>query len=185
MTRLLALAALVAAACANPQPCPQPLVECNGRCIDVQSNPSDCGACGSACAAGEVCVGASCTRNVNGPCPDRTDGAFVTLGVCGSTVKLWIRAPAFIDESASYVGTTATPRTPALALVAGSDCDPQWSWHVDDASPTWVPTVSGGCTSACPDAIEAAVHANALPSPIWCPIPSIGLVLAVDRRPIP
>jgi hypothetical protein len=183
MTRLAALVALLAA-CASPQPCPKPLVECGGQCVDIQSSHLDCGACGRTCAAGEVCLGAACTGSVRPVCQERTGGAYVTLGECGSVVKLWIRRPDFIDEAASYVGTTATPRTPVLNLVRGTDCDAQWSWSVDEMTPTWVTSVTGAACDACPAEIEAAARTNALP-PLWCPTPTTSLVLAVDRRPTP
>ena len=177
-----ALLALLASACARPQPCPEPLVECGGQCVDVQSNRTDCGACGVACAPGDVCVGASCTPDVRAPCADRTGGAFVTFGVCGSAVKAWIRRADFLQEAASYVGTTATPRTPVLALVSGADCDLQWSWTVDDVDASWVSSVANASSCAlCPSAIEADADAGALP-PTWCPTPATSLVLSVERR---
>ena len=184
MSRRAALLALLAASCSRAQPCPEPLVECNGQCVDVQSNRYACGGCGLACAAGDVCSGAVCTPDTKGPCADRTGGAFVTFGVCGSAVKTWIRRAAFVDEAASYVGTTAIPRTPLLTLTVGADCDLQWSWSVDDVDATWATTVaSASACDLCPTAIEADVQATALlPSASWCPASATSLVLAVERR---
>jgi hypothetical protein len=184
MIRRAALLALLAASCARPQPCPEPLIECNGQCVDVQSNRYACGGCGLACNPGDVCVGAVCSAAALAPCADRTGGAFVTFGVCGSAVTAWIRRADFVDEAASYVGTTTVPRTPLLTLVAGADCDLQWSWAVDDLDATWVTSVANPTTcDLCPSQIEAEVRASTLPpSASWCPTPTTSLVLSVERR---
>ncbi len=39
--------------------------ECNGRCVDMQTDASNCGACGQACGANQACVGGAC---VTGTC---------------------------------------------------------------------------------------------------------------------
>jgi hypothetical protein len=175
---------LAAAACNAPQPCPEPLVECNGQCVDTASDQNACGSCGVKCATGQVCSQGACSTDVRGPCATRTGGAFVTLGACGSAVKLWFRTSAFVDEAATYVGTTALPRTPLLTIVEKTDCDSQWSWTVDDLDASWVTSVSVVCTAACPSVLEAAVHGGTLPTgTVWCPTPSSSLVLSVDRRP--
>jgi hypothetical protein len=185
MTRRAVLLALLAASCGVPQPCPEPLHECGGQCVDLQSNRQDCGGCGVTCGASQVCQAGGCTPDVRAPCANRVGGAFVTLGVCGSAVKAWITQPAFVDEAASYVGTTALPRTPLLAILERTDCDAQWSWTVG-ADASWVSSVTVPCTAACPSAIETAVRANTLPlASTWCPTPATSLVLAVDRRPAP
>jgi hypothetical protein len=36
--------------------CRVPLVSCNGTCVDTESDPANCGACGTACLPTEVCV---------------------------------------------------------------------------------------------------------------------------------
>jgi hypothetical protein len=184
MPRRAFLLALLAASCSNPQPCPEPLVECVGQCLDVQSDRYHCGGCGRNCAPNEVCVSGGCTQDVRAPCGIRSGGAFVTLGQCGSAVKVWITAPPFIDEAASYVGTTAVPRTPLLKILGKPDCDAQWSWTVDRADASWVTSVTNTtCTAACPAEIEAAVRSLLPLASAWCPTPASSLVLAVDRRP--
>lgn len=40
--------------------CPPDLVECNGYCIDLMSNVSHCGECGTACLANEACLSGTC-----------------------------------------------------------------------------------------------------------------------------
>lgn len=40
--------------------CPDARIECNGQCVDIDTDPTNCGTCGTTCAAGEMCVGGSC-----------------------------------------------------------------------------------------------------------------------------
>lgn len=44
--------------------CPGPQTLCNGRCVDLQADHDDCGACGKTCSATEYCLAAACA-----PCP--------------------------------------------------------------------------------------------------------------------
>lgn len=178
-----AFALAVLCACTTPQPCPTPLEECSGQCVDLQSDRHHCGDCGLPCRVGEACLGARCIADADPKvaCPDRTGGAFVTLGHCGSSVKLWVEQPTFIEEALSYVGTA--PAIPLLTVVAGSDCDAQWSWHVDDTNPSFVTTGAAptGC-DVCPTQIEGNVAGHIAASGRWCPSDQDARVLAVERR---
>src|SRR6185437_8749975 len=40
--------------------CSAPRARCGDACVDVGSDPSNCGGCGVACAAGATCVEAQC-----------------------------------------------------------------------------------------------------------------------------
>lgn len=190
MIRRLLPLALAMAACTNPQPCPTPLEECDGQCIDTQSDPRYCGACGIACRAGDVCVGGSCGSASQGACPLRVGGGFVTIGYpngapacAGQVVKLWVRSAAFLDDAVTYVGSTALDRIPLLDVVAGADCDAAWSWHVDGLTPAFVATVSPASCAACPSGIQANVEGYVAAVHRWCP--SDARILAVERRPAP
>lgn len=89
-----------------------------------------------------------------GPCDDRTGGALVTLTVCGTeTMTEWIENGAFIDEALAILGG-ATPRVPNMTLADGTDCDPQWSWHVDPRAVEWADMTIELC-DGCPSMVEA------------------------------
>ena len=40
--------------------CAEPEALCGGRCIDTQTDPDNCGACGTRCARIEACVAGRC-----------------------------------------------------------------------------------------------------------------------------
>lgn len=42
--------------------CPPPLTECNGLCVDLQTNKANCGACGTACGGRQRCANGRCKR---------------------------------------------------------------------------------------------------------------------------
>lgn len=43
--------------------CDRGLVRCDGACVDIEASDAHCGACGSACGAGEVCAYRACQPN--------------------------------------------------------------------------------------------------------------------------
>jgi hypothetical protein len=178
---LLALAAALAS-CNKAQPCPEPLHECNGSCVDLQTDPRYCGGCDHACRVGEVCRAATCTPDVRAPCSLRSGGAFVTLvaGACPGVVKVWVTEPDFIKEAATYVGSTAAGRTPVLTVVSGADCDLQWSWQVNDVDPSFQTSVGVPGCDVCPGVIQGNPAAYSFPpANKWCP--SAARILAVDQ----
>jgi len=71
--------------------CPTGQTLCSGQCIDLQTNPQSCGACGRVCAQGQTCVNGACTLvcptgqvNCSGACVDvRTNAA--NCGACGKS----------------------------------------------------------------------------------------------------
>lgn len=175
---LLALLA-AAPACTSPQPCPSLLEECDGACVDVQSDRRHCGACGRACAAGSVCVAGACGSEALAPCAVRTGGAFVTLGACGAAVKLWIENEGFLSAAEERVGGPA-PGVPVLAVRAGAGCDGQWSWSVNEVTATFQPAPPAAACQVCPAQIQADVGSYVATVGTWCPPDAT--VLSLVRR---
>jgi len=59
--------------------CPTGTSLCGGMCVAVSSDRANCGTCGNACAAGEVCVDGACSV----VCPT---GQTECTGVCADTM---------------------------------------------------------------------------------------------------
>lgn len=174
--RRAALAAAALVACTSPQPCPRPLQECSGQCVDVQSNVDHCGGCGQVCTAGEACVGGVCGTAPNAACSIRTGGAFVTLEACGQVAKLWIANVDFIAAAQQYVGQPP-PNVPVFTVQNGTDCDLQWTWHVNDAAAYFQASPPSTACDVCPrDVVSPGT---------WCPTtspPRSVKILAVEVR---
>lgn len=75
--------------CLGPEAPPPPdcvdlgLTDCGGACTDVTSDPSNCGACGTVCAADETCAAGICLGPELPPPPDCVDlGLTDCGGVC-------------------------------------------------------------------------------------------------------
>src|SRR5262249_32201745 len=60
--------------------------DCNGSCIDTQSDTVNCGACGNACGSGEVCINGQCYcpggKSCNGRCTNINNDP-LNCGRCG------------------------------------------------------------------------------------------------------
>jgi len=61
----------------NQPDCPPAFGRCNGACVDPDTDPAHCGACGNACGAGETCASGACTCNLDPDC----------AGVAGADVR--------------------------------------------------------------------------------------------------
>jgi len=87
---LLASLGFLAAGCGSSS-CPSHFKTCGNVCVDVYTDPANCGACGTACAGGQVCSAGACglscaaTETVcGGTCRDlQTDSN--NCGTCGKT----------------------------------------------------------------------------------------------------
>jgi hypothetical protein len=68
--------------CSKGKSCPAGTTCCNGGCLNVQTDPNNCGACGKVCPADRVCVGGTCacptgTTLCNGSCVTNCTGGQV------------------------------------------------------------------------------------------------------------
>jgi hypothetical protein len=116
----------------------------------------------------------------------RTGGAFVTFSKCGESAKLWVTDGYFIAQAEAFLADPASPgaSVPRMTLAIGTDCDVQWSWHVQPADPAFVASPDVGSSSpfcdACPSVIQTNLSYYLSDVGWWCP--SRTTVTAVDRR---
>lgn len=69
------------------QGCPQGLILCSDRCVDTQTDSSNCGFCGNACGGGRSCVNGQCGGDIscdplNAQCPPVYDGCIAPGRCC-------------------------------------------------------------------------------------------------------
>jgi hypothetical protein len=93
------------------------------------------GAGGSAGAGGTAGTGGG--GGDDALCADRTGGALVEAEVLGETLRFWTTNDAFIQELEDSIGAIPE-RIPLLELEDGRDCDSQWTFHFDPATPRFV-----------------------------------------------
>ncbi|MFO0607623.1 MAG: MXAN_6577-like cysteine-rich protein [Polyangiales bacterium] len=116
-------------------------VVCGGSCTDLQSDPANCGACATRCAAGQTCAAGACAcptgqTSCGGACVD-TQSDPAHCGACGA---------ACADRQTCAAGACACAA--GLTLCSGQCVDPQTS-----------PAHCGACGRAC--ATNAGTSANA------------------------
>ncbi|MFT5355208.1 MAG: hypothetical protein ACI9KE_002424 [Polyangiales bacterium] len=58
--------------------CPTGQAECDGRCLSLQANANNCGACGVTCGAGQPCVDGACSTECSPPLV-RCDGRCLSV----------------------------------------------------------------------------------------------------------
>jgi hypothetical protein len=97
-------------------------MECNGACVDVQSDPEHCGNCGTGCNNGDVCGGGQCIGDCDS-FPDQCGGSCtntdidpLNCGDCGEACDG--------DQSTATARTSSSRRaTSAPATAANRCCD--------------------------------------------------------------
>jgi hypothetical protein len=81
-----------------------------------------------------VLLAGSCSSSHEGRddlCDDRTGGALISFDVVDESFTVWITDDAFIDEAQRLLDE-GEQRVPSFTtLERGTDCDSQWTWHVD------------------------------------------------------
>ena len=84
-TFIVAAACVVAEGCGTDNAvvggtCAPPFSDCSHSCVDLSSDPLNCGACGNVCAPGGACVGGACTNGSLDGSSDGTSGDTSTDG---------------------------------------------------------------------------------------------------------
>lgn len=89
----------------GPQTCAPPRLECDGSCIDPQTDRQHCGDCGEYCDSGETCVAGYCADGCGETCDDEREvcvgsGCECRLGFtrCGGACVDLDTNPAFCGE---------------------------------------------------------------------------------------
>ncbi len=139
---LLALALLSSAACSSPSPataCLEGSVNCDGTCVNLNTDGANCGACNNACAAGQVCSGGGCAATCGAP-----------LIQCGGGC---------VDPNSnpSYCGSCSGACGPFEACFAGS-CRTVIYGTGTAADPYRTRIAPGNCGAYFPLAIEDGVY---------------------------
>jgi hypothetical protein len=91
-----------------------------------------------------------------GPCASRQGGAEIVVEVNGEAFRLWSESPSFIEHAAKLKASGKAGTAMFRVVLAGTDCDPQWSWHVDAKEMAW-PDVTMELCDGRPSDIERDV----------------------------
>jgi hypothetical protein len=86
-------------------------------------------------------------------CAERRGGALVSFAVCDESLTVWSSAPAFIDQALALLESGGQLIPVFEILRDGSDCDGQWTWHVDPAAMSFAELAIELC-DGCPSHIE-------------------------------
>jgi hypothetical protein len=149
--------------------CAAPGLLCAGVCVNVASDPNNCGACGNACGAGTACVNGQCqcdaTSCANGCCASPTGPCNNSPTACGAGGGTCVDCTNPLPPNAT--GATCTPSgqcqitacAVALAAVTSlhgcishsavnyADCDQVFSNGCEIVADTT--SNCGGCGFAC------------------------------------
>ena len=92
--------------------CANPTVRCGQGCVDSERDAKNCGACGSACRSGQVCVASSCVCNsgtfpCDGECVVR-DNDVKNCGACGVQCGAGQVCEAGVCKLSCSLGATST-----------------------------------------------------------------------------
>jgi hypothetical protein len=130
------------------EPCPQGQTRCGGACVDVQSDEANCGACGSACGAGQTCDAGQCTsacapatevcNGVDDDCDGQVDEGFDVGAACDGADADACAEGVFVCSSAGTA--TCSDVTGDSVEVCGNGVDDDCDGQVDEGC-------AAGCTA--------------------------------------
>lgn len=109
--------------------CTAPAIDCDGTCVNPQTDAMNCGACGTACTAAQECMAGTCTALCTTPTPDRCDTTCVDLtsdtancGVCGTACTGTEVCNASMCEIPCPMGETACSAACVDLMADGANC---------------------------------------------------------------
>lgn len=153
--------------------CTDPQISCNGACVDPTSDNANCGACGTACAAGLACNAGACGKCV----APQTDcsGACVVLGTdnkncgkCGASCGTNQVCSAGVCGTHCGTGlTTCGGSVDAGARDATSDA-PSDATMMSDATNDATTSDAAPTDAAGPDAARDSGTTDAGGGPLYC-----------------
>ena len=133
----------LALGCSHPSvDCPKAFKTCGEICVDTATDVANCGACGTACAAGQVCSAGTCATTCQtgltacgGSCRDLqtdaancgacgtacTPGLYCIAGACGCPAELPECGPKALVyyDGTGLGGTTDSPAVGAISALKG------------------------------------------------------------------
>jgi hypothetical protein len=127
----------------------------SGRHLLLLGGALALGVCAGACGGeggGSADAGRRDAGDVNA-CADRTGGALIHFRICDEDLTVWMTDEAFIDEALVLEGAEEGRIPNFFQVVKGTDCDPQWSWHVSPSAAEWADFTIELC-DGCPWYIE-------------------------------
>ena len=68
--------------CGVPSTCPSPKLCCGGKCVDINTDPANCGCCDQACAVSHCTMGVCCVGS--GEACSQNFGCCANLQMCSS-----------------------------------------------------------------------------------------------------
>jgi hypothetical protein len=84
-----------------------------------------------------ACTGGDTDTGTESPCADRTGGAEIVITVNDETFRFWSTNAAFIDAAQAHYDAGSSQVALFNDLVTGTDCDEQWTFHVDPDAMEW------------------------------------------------
>lgn len=130
--------------------CTAPTVCCNARCANFQTDPTNCGSCGNACAPGQSCTSGTCTGMAmdSGPGTDTGGGGGMCSPSCSSMQRCC--GVACVNRSApAGVQEARSDSSFGHCNGCGFACDPERATRCASPPGGGAPSCLCGNTSQC------------------------------------
>ena len=127
--------------------CQPPEVQCGTQCVDLSSNPSNCGACGNVCDTGEMCSQGACVESViqmqiatSWALPG--DGDLVVRTPTGKLIHKGNRGPSTETDFGSMDMTATSGWGPERVIWSGSALPPAGLYDICFKAANYTPEPS-------------------------------------------